>query len=112
MKKKTIVEVYFNNSEFAFSEKEDVKREYIGFYFTDLTGESAAEECFKLTNAPENALNESEKSKLQNLLENCKKNGKRLRSLSVGDVVNVGNFYNLSAWISYLCAGTGWRIIN
>jgi hypothetical protein len=80
----------------AFTSDWDLPRNHTFTYFTDKDGERAAEECFHITNAPYESLNEFEKH-IADLFRATK-----TMSLSVGDVVRVGDE------VEYLCASEGW----
>jgi hypothetical protein len=80
----------------AFTSDWDLPRNHSFTYFTDKDGEAAAEECFHITNAPLEILNEFEK----HIAEQFR--ATRAMSLSVGDVVRVGDE------VEYLCASEGW----
>jgi len=84
------------NGQFAFTSSWDLPRRHTFTYFTDKDGERAAEEAYHITNAPESILNEFE----QHIAEQFR--AARTMSLSVGDVVRVGDR------VEYLCAPTGW----
>jgi hypothetical protein len=84
------------NGQFAFTSDWDLPRNHTFTYFTDKDGEKAAEECYKITNAPEEILNEFEKHIAGRFRE------AKTMSLSVGDVVRVGD------QMEYLCASEGW----
>lgn len=71
----------------------DLPRNLSLTYNTPLSGEAAANQAFKITNAPEDALTEEEADMVTHF---------RGPSLSIGDVVEVDG-------IEYLCAPEGWR---
>ena len=77
----------------AFDANWDLPRKFVLEYTSKEIGETAAEEAFKIFNAPEEMLDEDERCIAQQY------NG---HSLSVGDVVEVDG-------LEYLCAGQGWR---
>ena len=81
---------------FAFTSDWDLPRKHTFSYFTDKDGEEAAQQCYHITNAPESILNEFE-AHIKELFR-----GTRTMSLSVGDVVRVGDR------VEYLCASEGW----
>jgi hypothetical protein len=84
------------NGQFAFTSDWNLPRNYAFTYFTDKDGEKAAEECYKITNAPYDMLNEFEKHIADQF------RATKTMSLSVGDVVRVGD------QMEYLCASEGW----
>jgi hypothetical protein len=84
------------NGQFAFTSDWNLPRNYAFTYYTDKDGEEAAKECYRITNAPSEALNEFEKH-IAELFRATK-----TMSLSVGDVVRVGDR------VEYLCASEGW----
>ena len=65
-------------------------------YYTQTSGESAADEAFHCSNAPEEILSEAQKI--------IASYWKGRRSLSVGDIVEVDG-------ISYRCESFGWKIV-
>jgi len=69
-------------------------------YSTVLEGEAAAEECFHLTNAPEECLTDEQKELL-------KEQNFKGPSLSVGDIVRVEPFTRPSEY--FLCKSFGWE---
>ena len=85
-----------SKGQWAFTSDWDLPRKYAFTYYTDKDGERAAEECFHITNAPFDMLNEFEKH-IAELYRAAK-----TMSLSVGDVVRVGD------QVEYLCASEGW----
>jgi hypothetical protein len=84
------------NGQFAFTSDWNLPRNYAFTYYTDKDGEEAAKECYRITNAPFEALNEFEK----HIAEQFR--ATKTMSLSVGDVVRVGDR------VEYLCASEGW----
>ena len=82
--------------QFAFTSDWNLPRKHTFTYFTDKDGEEAAQECYHITNAPEAILNDFERH-IADLYRATK-----TMSLSVGDVVQVGNE------VEYLCASQGW----
>jgi hypothetical protein len=80
----------------AFTSDWDLPRKHTFTYFTDKDGEEAAQECYHITNAPLEILNEFEK----HIAEQFR--ATKTMSLSVGDVVRVGDE------VEYLCASEGW----
>jgi hypothetical protein len=82
--------------QFAFTSDWNLPRKYAFTYYTDKDGEKAAEECYRITNAPFESLNEFEKH-IAELFR-----ATQTMSLSVGDVVRVGDR------VEYLCASEGW----
>ena len=101
----TEVEIYLNiDPEHRFTEKEDADREFALWYYSDKTGEAAAEEAFHISNAPDEMLSQKEKD------IRLRWKG---RSLSVGDVVVVINIEDaLVIRKHYLCCGSGWKQIS
>ena len=88
----TSVNIYFG----AFCDEDVTKRV---FNYIDERGkrdEEILENAFELFNAPEEFIDPGEVK----IAKRYRKNG--LRSLSVGDVVEVDN-------IKYICEGVGWR---
>ncbi len=85
-----------SKGQFGFTSDWNLPRNYSFSYFTDKDGEKAAEECYRITNAPFDALNEFE----QHIAEQFR--ATKTMSLSVGDVVRVGD------QMEYLCASEGW----
>jgi hypothetical protein len=85
-----------SKGQWAFTSDWNLPRKYAFTYYTDKDGEKAAEECYRITNAPFEALNEFEKH-IAELFR-----ATRTMSLSVGDVVRVGDR------VEYLCASQGW----
>ena len=86
------VDIYFG----AFCD-EDIKKRV--FHYIDHVGRwdsDVLDRAFKLFNAPEDFLNPEEVK----IAKRYRRQG--LRSLSVGDVVEVDN-------VKYLCEGVGWR---
>jgi hypothetical protein len=69
-------------------------------YSTALEGEEAAEECFHITNAPEECLTDEQKEILQE--QNFKG-----PSLSVGDIVKVQPLTKPNEY--FLCKSVGWE---
>jgi len=86
-----------SKGQFAFTSDWNLPRKHTFTYFTDKDGEAAAEECYHITNAPGEFL-ESEFE--QHIAEQFR--ATRTMSLSVGDVVRVGDR------VEYLCAPEGW----
>lgn len=86
-----------SQGQFAFTSDWDLPRKHTFTYFTDKDGEAAAEEAYHITNAPGEYL-ESEFE--QHIAEQFR--ATRTMSLSVGDVVRVGDR------VEYLCASQGW----
>jgi hypothetical protein len=82
--------------QFAFTSDWSLPRRHAFTYYTDKDGERAAEQAYHITNAPESILNEFE----QHIAELFR--ATRTMSLSVGDVVRVGDE------VEYLCASEGW----
>ena len=101
----TEVEIYLNNDpKHRFTEAEDAEREFALWYYSDKTGEAAAEEAFHISNAPDELLNQKE--------QDIKRRWKG-RSLSVGDVVSVNNIEDgIVVTEHYLCCGNGWKQIK
>jgi hypothetical protein len=85
-----------SKGQWAFTSDWNLPRKYAFTYYTDKDGEKAAEECYRITNAPFEALNEFDKH-IAELFR-----ATRTMSLSVGDVVRVGDR------VEYLCASQGW----
>jgi hypothetical protein len=85
-----------SKGQWAFTSDWNLPRKYAFTYFTSKDGEKAAEECYRITNAPFEALNEFEK----HIAEQFR--ATKTMSLSVGDVVRVGDK------VEYLCASEGW----
>ena len=85
-----------SQGQLAFTSSWDLPRRHTFTYFTDKDGEEAAQECYHITNAPEEILNEFEQH-IAGLFRSTK-----TMSLSVGDVVRVGD------QMEYLCASEGW----
>jgi hypothetical protein len=83
---------------FPLQEDWTLQRKLVAEYTSELFKEAAAEEAFKIFNAPEEVLDEREKDILKNY---------RGPSLSVGDIVEVHS-PGVSA-TAYLCASTGWK---
>ena len=98
----TEVEIYLNEDrEHMFTEQEDAHRKFALWYCTTKTGESAAEEAFHISNAPNELLS---KEQLDIKLR------WKGRSLSVGDAVLVRpKSYGTYMDKSYLCCGAGWK---
>ena len=96
------VEIYLNEDrEHMFTEQEDAHRKFALWYYTTKTGESAAEEAFHISNAPNELLS---KEQLDIKLR------WKGRSLSVGDAVLVRpKSYGTYMDKSYLCCGAGWK---
>ena len=84
------------SGQFAFTSDWNLPRKHAFTYFTDKDGERAAEECYHITNAPYDILNEFEKHIADQF------RATRTMSLSVGDVVRVGDR------VEYLCCSQGW----
>jgi hypothetical protein len=82
--------------QYAFTSSWDLPRKHRFTYFTDKDGEEAAQECYHITNAPLEILNEFEKHIADQF------RATKTMSLSVGDVVRVGDE------VEYLCASEGW----
>ena len=78
----------------AFDDNWDLPKRFALEYTSKQIGVAAAEEAFKIFNAPEEFLDVDE----LRLMKLCKRH-----SLSVGDVVQVDG-------IDYLCAGVGWKV--
>lgn len=92
-----------DNSYFDVREKWYVDREMGMSYYTDLSGEQAAEEAFHITNAPSDLLSEDQK---RILLEQHFKGP----SLSTGDIVRVESTIRGSVLAEYfLCKSVGWE---
>lgn len=99
----TLFRLPHGNSYFEDREKWYVDRETGMSYYTDLSGEEAAEEAFHLTNAPEECLEEDQKRLLKRLEF-------RGPSLSTGDIVRVESTIRGSALAEYyLCKSRGWE---
>ena len=98
----TEVEIHLNTDpEHRFTMREDAHREFALWYTTDKSGESAAEEAFHISNAPEELLSAREKD--------IKVRWKG-RSLSVGDIVIVAECSdNVLNQTHYLCCSNGWK---
>jgi len=101
----TEVEIYFNSdAKSAFTESADADLFFGLWYYSDKTGKAAAEEAFRVSNAPYESLNEKE----QGIRRHWKG-----RSLSVGDTVAVISIEDaLPIRKHYLCCGEGWKEIN
>jgi len=85
-----------SKGQFAFTSDWDLPRKHTFTYFTDKDAEEAAQECYTITNAPVEVLNEFER----HIAEQFRST--KTMSLTVGDVVRVGDR------VEYLCAPTGW----
>jgi len=104
----TLFRLPWTTSHFEDREKWFMNREPGMSYYTDLSGEQAAEEAFHLTNAPSELLTEEQKQILKN--ENFKG-----PSLSVGDVIRVESVLRMnknSLPEYYLCKSFGWEKYN
>lgn len=104
----TLLRLPWTTSYFKDREKWFIDREYGMSYYTDLSGQEAAEEAFHLTNAPLELLSEEQKQILKE--ENFKG-----PSLSVGDIVRVESVIRLknnSFPEYYLCKSFGWEKYN
>lgn len=77
----------------VFAEIWDIKRKLVCEFSSPFAGEAAAEQCFKIFNAPPSALNEFE----QNIAAQ-----NRGPSMSVGDIAEVDG-------VQYLCCAAGWK---
>ena len=101
----TEVEIHLNTDhEYRFTEAENADREFALWYYSDKTGEAAAEEAFHISNAPSELLTDKQK-----LIKQRWKG----RSLSVGDVVSVNNVEDGNVVSErYLCCGSGWKQIK
>lgn len=98
----TEVVMYLNeDGEHRFTETIDAERVFALWYYSDKTGEAAAEEAFHISNAPDELLNQKEKDiKLR----------WKGRSLSVGDIVSVADADDLDMVEKrYLCCACGWK---
>lgn len=87
----------------TFNEAENQERKFVFEYETELEGEAAAEEAYRMFNAPIEFL----EGRQADICLDYR--SKRNRSLSVGDVVTVGKIYNRR---EFLCCGSGWKEIN
>jgi hypothetical protein len=85
-----------SRGQFAFTSDWNLPRKHTFTYFTDKDAEEAAQECYHITNAPYEILNDFEKH-IADQFRTAK-----TMSLSVGDVVRVGDR------VEYLCASEGW----
>ena len=83
---------------FAFTSDWDLPRKHTYTYFSSKDGEAAAEEAYHIFNAPDSMLNDYERS----IAEEARSKAFGMHSLSVGDVVRVGDR------VEYLCASQGW----
>jgi hypothetical protein len=101
----TEVEIYLNvDTEHRFTETEDAYREFALWYYSDKTGEAAAEEAFHISNAPDELLTDKQKHIRQQW---------KGRSLSVGDIVSVADADDLNIVEKrYLCCSCGWKEIK
>jgi hypothetical protein len=101
----TEVEIYLNvDTEHRFTETEDADREFALWYYSDKTGEAAAEEAFHISNAPDELLTDKQKHIRQRW---------KGRSLSVGDIVSVADADDLNIVEKrYLCCSCGWKEIK
>lgn len=99
------VEIHLNvDMQHRFTETMDAEREFALCYYSDKTGEAAAEEAFHISNAPD-ALRLSAREKNIKLLW-------KVRSLSVGDLVIVTQQDDeVFTQKQYLCCGCGWKEI-
>jgi hypothetical protein len=84
--------------QFAFTSDWSLPRKHTFTYYTDKDGEQAAEQAYHIFNAPETMLNEFER----HIVSNAREHSHDMHSLSVGDVVRVGDE------VEYLCASEGW----
>ena len=99
------IEVLENQDEqHMFSEEPNATRCMRGWYATELDGEAAAEEAFHITNAPTEILTPDQKTKKILYRDTCP--DKRLRSISVGDMVKVTKGLTTR---QFLCCGMGWK---
>ena len=87
-----------NAGQHAFTSDWDLPRKHTYTYFSSKDGEAAAEQAYHIFNAPDSMLNDYEKS----IAEEARSKAFGMHSLSVGDVVRVGNE------VEYLCASQGW----
>jgi hypothetical protein len=83
-----------------FQKDWDLPRKETLKYYTNMSGEGAAEEAFKILNAPDEFLLANEKSK---------KGDFKGHSLSVGDVVEVENIETKKV-TPFLCSPIGWEV--
>ena len=84
--------------QYAFTSEWNLPRKHTYTYFSSKDGERAAEECYHIFNAPDSMLNDFEK----HIASEARSKVFDMHSLSVGDVVRVGNE------VEYLCASEGW----
>ncbi len=100
----TEVEIYLNvDTQPCFTEKKDADREFALWYYSDKTGEAAAEEAFHISNAPDELLTDKQKHIRQRW---------KGRSLSVGDAVGLIEKSDDQIVIQrYLCCSFGWKQI-
>lgn len=84
--------------QFAFETNWNLPRKHTYTYFSSKHGEAAAEECYHILNAPDSMLNDFE----QDIAAEAHSKAFDMHSLSVGDVVRVGDA------MEYLCASEGW----
>jgi hypothetical protein len=100
----TEVEIYLNvDTEHRFTETEDADREFALWYYSDKTGEAAAEEAFHISNAPDELLTDKQK--------HIRLRWKG-RSLSIGDVVGlIEKSDDQIVTQRYLCCSCGWKQI-
>ena len=84
--------------QFAFTSDWNLPRKHTFTYYTDKDGEQAAAQAYHIFNAPEGMLNEFER----HIVANAREHSHDMHSLSVGDVVRVGDA------VENLCARHGW----
>ena len=84
--------------QYPFTSDWDLPRKHTYTYFSSKDGEAAAEQAYHIFNAPDSMLNDYERS----IAEEARSKAFGMHSLSVGDVVRVGNE------MEYLCASQGW----
>ena len=87
-----------SKGQYAFTSDWDLPRKHTYTYFSSKDGEAAAEQAYHIFNAPDSMLNDYEK----HIAEEARSKAFGMHSLSVGDVVRVGDE------VEYLCASEGW----